>query len=41
MFNYHVIIQFVNLLGVENLIQELVGVPPLSGQDDAIIGQNS
>ena len=41
LFYYHVLIQFVNLLRVEHLVQQLVGVPPLSGQDDAIIRQNS
>ena len=40
-FYYHVIIKFVNLLRVKHLVQQLVGVPPFSGKNDSVIGQNS
>ena len=31
----HVVVQLVDLLRVKQLVQQLVGVPTLSGQDDA------
>ena len=37
----HVVVEGVDLLRVEDLVQELVGVPPLCGQQDAVVGQNA
>ena len=38
---HHIVIQFVDLLGVEHLVQQLVGVPPLRGEHDAVVGEDA
>ena len=37
----HVVVQFVDLLRVEDLVQQLIRVPPLSRQHDAVVGEDS
>ena len=37
----HVLVEVVDLLRVEDLVQQLVGVPPLGGQDHPVGGQDA